>query len=109
MDTSKDIEQNLDDFNWATLDLNNIEETVSDENNAIILLNSLPESYSEVKTAIKYGRDSLTLDIVLNALRSRELQIKKATSMDGKAHMTRGRPEKKVYKNNNNRGKSESS
>ncbi|MDO7987387.1 hypothetical protein OC713_02560 [Sweet potato little leaf phytoplasma] len=108
MDTSKDLEQNLDDFNRATLDLNNIGETVSDENKAIILLNSLPESYSEVKTAIKYGRDSLTLDIVLNALRSRELEIKK-TSRDGEAHLTRGRPEKKVYKNNGNRGKSESS
>ena len=31
----------------------------------------------EIKMAIKHGRDSLTMNIVLNALRSRELELKK--------------------------------
>lgn len=67
MDPNKDLEQNLDDFNRIVLDLTNIEEEMLDENKATILLNSLPESYNKVKTAIKYGRDSLTMDIELNA------------------------------------------
>lgn len=77
MDVSKDLEHNLDEYNKITLDLNNIDEQISDENKAIILFNSLPESFNEVKTGIKYGRDSLSMDTVLNALRSREVEMKK--------------------------------
>ena len=83
MDPSKNLEENLDDFKKITVSLANIDEKNSEENQAIILLNSLPESYKELKAATKYGRNSLTLDDVLGALRSRELEIKiekKATS-----------------------------
>lgn len=40
-------------------------------------MNSLPDSYNEAKTTIKYGRDNLNMDIVLSALRSKDLEIKK--------------------------------
>lgn len=49
---------------------------LSGENQPVILLNSLPEKYKEVKSAIKYGRDSLALDIVLDSLQSKELEMK---------------------------------
>lgn len=104
MDTTKDLEQNLDEFNRATIDLMNIGEKIDDENKAIILLNSLPESYNEIKNAIKYGRDNLTMEIVVNALRSRDLEVKKVSSKEGEAHFSRGRTEKKVTKPNGNRG-----
>lgn len=40
-----------------------------------ILLNSLPEIYKDVKNTIKYGRDVLTLKILISALKSRDLEI----------------------------------
>ncbi|KAL4031342.1 hypothetical protein IC575_009619 [Cucumis melo] len=70
---------------------------MSDENQAVILLNSLPETYREVKGAIKYGRDSLTMSIVLDALKTRNLEIKKERK-DGELLMARGRSEKKSWK-----------
>ena len=77
MDPSKSLEENLDDFNVITITLANIDEKISNENQAIIILNSLPESYRDVKTAIKYGRTLLSLQVVLSALRSRDLEFKK--------------------------------
>lgn len=68
---------------------------MSDENKVIILLNSLPESYHEIKAAIKYGRDSLTLDVVLSALRSRELEMKKLKGKKAKVLTVRGQQEKR--------------
>ena len=72
MDPSKSLEENLDDFKVITIGLANIDEKILEENQAIILLNSLPESHKDLKTAIKYGRESLSLDDVLGALRSRK-------------------------------------
>lgn len=43
MDSSKDLEHNLDEYNRVLLDLSNIGETMSNENRVIILLNSLPD------------------------------------------------------------------
>ncbi|KAA0036441.1 hypothetical protein E5676_scaffold360G00940 [Cucumis melo var. makuwa] len=90
MDQSKSLEENLNKFQKIVVDLNNINEKISDENQAIILLNSLPETYREVKAAIKYGRDSLTMSIVLDALKTRYLEIKKERK-DGELLMARGR------------------
>ena len=86
MDSSKTLEENLDDFNVITIGLFNIDEKISNENQAIILLNSLPESYREVKTTIKYGRTSLTLKDVLSTLKSRDLEFKnekKVSNVEG--------------------------
>ncbi|XP_038895850.1 uncharacterized protein LOC120084019 [Benincasa hispida] len=63
---------------------------MSDENQAVILLNSLPELYREVKAVIKYGRDSLSMDIVLDALKTRNLEIKKECKI-GELLMARDR------------------
>ena len=76
MDPSITLEENLDDFKVSTIGLTNIDEKISDENQAIILLNSLPDSYKDMKTAIKYGRESFSLEEVLVALRSRDLETK---------------------------------
>ena len=78
IDSSKILEENLDDFNVITIGLSNINEKISNENQAIILLNYLVESYREVKTIIKYGRTSMALEDALSALRSRDIiEIKK--------------------------------
>ena len=98
MDPVKSLEENLDDFNIITIGLANIDERISDENQAIILLNSLPDSYKDMKTAIKYGRESLSLEDIFGALRSRDLENKndnKATSSNGEGLEVTGRPEKR--------------
>ncbi|KAL5576923.1 hypothetical protein UlMin_018622 [Ulmus minor] len=71
MDTSKTIDQNLDNFNKLLLDLGNFGKKFEDEDVYVILLNSLPDSFNEVRTTIKYGRDSLTTNIVINAIKSK--------------------------------------
>lgn len=70
MDPSKNLEENLDDFNTVCTELENSGEEVKGVDQAVILLNSLPESFKEIKAAIKYGRDALTVDVVLDALRT---------------------------------------
>lgn len=80
---------------------------MSYKNKVIILLNSLPDSFNDVKLTIKYRRDSLTLDIVLNELRTRGLEMKKNKIKDYEALMVRDRTNKKFGKNSN-RARSES-
>jgi len=72
LDTSKDIEGNLDTFNKLVRDITNAGDKISNEYNTVVLLNAVPDTYRDVKAAIKYGRDTLTSDIVINYLRSRE-------------------------------------
>lgn len=105
MDSSKTLDENLDDFNRICLELASTGEKMSDENQVVILLNSLPESYKEIKAAIKYGRDSLTLDTVLSALRSKELEMK-SEKKDAEVLFTRGRTEKQGTNQNKQTHKS---
>ena len=64
MNVANNLEQNLHDFLRMMIELANSgeNEAFSDENQAIILLNFLPDTYKEVKSAIKYGRTSITLE-----------------------------------------------
>ena len=102
MDTTKDIDANLDDFNKLCLDLSNCDQKFSDEHYAVILLNSLPESFREIKNAIKYGRNSLTYEVVVNALKSRDLKLKSETKDRGEGLTVRGRtPNRKGNQNHN--------
>ena len=68
-------------------------EELSDENKAIIILNSLLDSFKEVKTAIKYGRTSITLEEVISALKSKDLELKneRAAPVGGENYFARGR------------------
>ena len=95
MDPSKSLEENLDEFNKITEGLTNIDEKISNENQAIIILNSLPDSYKDLKLAIKYGRESLSLDDVLGPLRSRDLEMKFEKKGSSEGLQVRGRPEKR--------------
>ena len=112
MDTTKDLDANIDDFNKLCLDLSNCDQKFSDEHFAVILLNSLPDSYREIKNAIKYGRESLTYEVVVNALKSRDLELKSETKDRGEGLTVRGRtPNRNGNQNHNwnkNRSKSKS-
>ncbi|KAL5574023.1 hypothetical protein UlMin_023620 [Ulmus minor] len=89
----------LDMFNKLKLDLRNTGKKFDDEDVAVILLNSLPESFDDIKTAIKYGRDTLTSSIVINGIKSKdfETRIKK-----DKLSSTNGRFQSKPRYNNRN-------
>ena len=65
MDSSKTFEENLDDFKVITIGLANIDDKISDENQVIILLTSMHESHKDLKTTIKYGCKSFSLEDVI--------------------------------------------
>ncbi|KAI5658616.1 hypothetical protein M9H77_27409 [Catharanthus roseus] len=68
---------------------------ISDENIAVILLNTLPESFNNVKSAIKYGRDGLSLSDVKNALKSKDLDLQKENKSHGENLFVRGRVDRR--------------
>lgn len=97
MDPYKSLDDNLDEFKKITITLANIDEKIFDKNQVIILLNFLPKSFKDLKSTIKYGRDSLTLEDVLEALNSRELKIKSEKKSNSKGLFSRGRTNKRRY------------
>ena len=106
IDPGKNLEQNLDEFKKMAISLASVDdEKIGDESQAIILLNSLPNSYKEVKAAIKFGRKTITLDEVISALRSWELEMKNSqkTNGSGESLNVRGRPNNRNQ--SSNRGK----
>ena len=66
----------MDDFNKLCLDLENIKVKYDDEDKALVLLHYLPKSYETFVDILKHDRDTLTLDDVIRALNSKELQQK---------------------------------
>lgn len=71
----KGVLEQLEEFNKAIDDLENIDVTISDEEKAILLLNALPRSYDQLRDAIMYGREgTIALAEVESALRAKEMQ-----------------------------------
>lgn len=54
-------------------------------------MNSLPETFKEVKSAMKYGRDDVTVDKVINSLRLRDLELKQEKGESEALFVTRNR------------------
>ncbi|KAJ9697688.1 hypothetical protein PVL29_007014 [Vitis rotundifolia] len=79
--------------------MSNIGIEVDDEDKTVLVLNSLPSSYSSFKETMKYGRQTLTLEEVQYALRSKELELKKEES-NGEGLFIRGRLDKRNNKGN---------
>ena len=83
------------------IELENIGEKINDEDQTIILLNSLPSTYSQLRDTIKYGRDTLSLDYLELAIRSKELELRaeKKANSNNEAVNVQGRMEKRDNKN----------
>ena len=75
MNPSKTLTDNLAEFKKIVSNFKSLEDKFSDENEAFVLLNSLPKDYKEVKNPPKYGRDSVKTDVIILALKTRELKI----------------------------------
>ncbi|CAH9139773.1 unnamed protein product [Cuscuta epithymum] len=102
LDMSKDIEENLDVFTKLISDIKLSGDKHIDDYTPIALLNAIPDSYSDVKSAIKYGRDNITLDIVVNGLKSKELDLKQSrgSKNSGEVMHVRGRPQNRSHNKN---------
>ncbi|KAL0290776.1 UNVERIFIED_CONTAM: Retrovirus-related Pol polyprotein from transposon TNT 1-94 [Sesamum angustifolium] len=76
LDMSKNIDENIDEFTKLVQDIKLTGDKNIDDYTPIVLLNAIPDAYSDVKAAIKYGRDNVCLDTVINGLKSKEMDIK---------------------------------
>lgn len=99
MQSSRTLEDHMDDFNKIILDLENIEIKVEEEDQALLLLISLSREYENLSDTLIFGRESLTLDEVQSALFSKDLK-KRTESKEhdsGEGLMVRGWPERRDF------------
>ncbi|KAH9733856.1 hypothetical protein KPL71_017172 [Citrus sinensis] len=98
------LKDHVDEFNKLILDLENVNIVLEDEDRALILLSSLPDSYEHFVDTLLYGRQTLTLKDVKNALESKDLKRR----IDGKDQnpaeslIAKAKPDKKFYKDKKN-------
>ncbi|KAH9753275.1 hypothetical protein KPL71_015010 [Citrus sinensis] len=98
------MKDHVDEFNKLILDLENVNIILEDENGALILLSSLPESNEHFVDTLLYGRQTLSLKDVKDALESKALKqmadVKDQSNTEGL--VAKGKPEKKHYKQKKN-------
>ena len=97
----------IDEYNKLCLDLENLDIKYDDEDKVLVLLRSLPKSYETFVDILKHGRDKLSLEDVVGALNSKELQQKvEGKNSMGDALAVRSRPEKDQRSKGRSRSKS---
>ena len=92
------MDENLDCFSKLVLDIQRSGDKNINDYTTIALINAIPNSYGNVKAAINYGRDNVTLDTIVSALKSNELELKEKSDTKvalDKAFQVRGRPNTK--------------
>ena len=103
------MKDHLDEFNKLILNLENVNIILEDGDRALILLSSLPDSYEHFVDTLLYGRQTLTLKDVKNALESKDLKkmsdFKDQATRDGL--VVKVKLEKKVNKDKKNKNQKE--
>lgn len=102
------VKTHLDEFNSIIMDLKNADIKIESEDQALIVLCSLPPSYDNFVDTLLYGKDSISLDDVSNALKSKELKSFPDSRTEGESLVSRGRTQQKDFnrKKSNARSKS---
>ncbi|KAL5557874.1 hypothetical protein UlMin_034085 [Ulmus minor] len=72
MKEGRDLQGHIDDFNKLVMDLENIGVEYEDEDKALVLLYSLPRSYETLVDILQHGRDTISLEDVVSALKAKE-------------------------------------
>ena len=62
MNQNKNLDENLDELKKLTNVLNQTGEELGAESEVAILINSIHDTYKEVKTTLKYGRKTITVN-----------------------------------------------
>lgn len=73
MNEATSFKPHLDEFNLIIMDLKNMNIKIDSEDQTLIALYSLPSSYDTIIDTLLNGKDSILLDDVSNALKSKEL------------------------------------
>lgn len=68
------IKQHLDEFNSVIMNINCIDIKIDKEDQTLIVLFSLPSSYETFVETLLYENNIVSLDDVINALKSKELK-----------------------------------
>src|SRR5437588_8144274 len=76
MEEGSAVKGHLDAFNSIIMDLGNVDIKVDSEDQFLILLCSLLRSYDAFVDTLLYGKDSISLEDVSSAIKSRELKKK---------------------------------
>ncbi|KAL5540237.1 hypothetical protein UlMin_044477 [Ulmus minor] len=99
MTEGRDLQGHIDDFNKLVMDLENIGVEYEDEDKALVLLYSLPRSYETLVDILQHGRDTISLEDVVSALKAKEQKWKSDVGeQTGYGLFVRGRPSKKEKK-----------
>ncbi|KAI4323897.1 hypothetical protein L6164_023471 [Bauhinia variegata] len=85
MTESTPMKDHGDNFNRIIIDLQGLGVKVEKEDQAIILLCSLPNSYENVVDTMLYGRDTISVNDVKDALQSKELKRRVLGLYEGEA------------------------
>ena len=99
MNESISIESNIDEFLRIITDLGNVMVEVSDEDQAILLLMSLPKQFDQLRDTLRYGKETVTMDEVMNSIHSKQLEF----SVNGKGNKNQGEV---LYSSSSSRGRS---
>ncbi|KAH6780538.1 ERV-F provirus ancestral Env polyprotein [Perilla frutescens var. hirtella] len=105
LDLNNDMDANLDIFNKLVQDIKMFGDKHIDDYTAIALLNTIPEANNDVKSAIKYGRDNITFDTVVNGLKSKEMELKHGRGAKTPAYNVMHVREKNYSSSNHNNRK----
>ncbi|KAL0399720.1 UNVERIFIED_CONTAM: hypothetical protein Sradi_2315300 [Sesamum radiatum] len=105
------VDDNINEFTKLIQDIKLTGDESIDEYSPIVLLNAIPDTYSDVKSAIKYGRDSVNLETVITGLKSRKIDLKTniLSQNHNEVNVVRGKGKYRDNRNNHDkRGKNRS-
>ena len=94
MDSSKSMDENIDEFTKMTLLLKGTDQALGDSSEAMILLNSLPPEYQVVKNALQYTGTVPKLDLIISGIKARELELN-ANKRNGNSLYVKGKTDRR--------------